>query len=134
MIRRELAVFLVVGTLTVVVDFLAYRGLIGAGLLPLDWAKGAGFLSGTVFAYFANRFWTFSHQDHSPGSAWRFAGLYATTLGANVLINSLMLGLLGGAGAAIQLAFLVATGVSAALNFVGMKLFVFKAAGQPEFP
>lgn len=132
MIRRELAVFLVVGTLTVAVDFLAYRGLLSTGLLPRDWAKGAGFLVGTVFAYIANRFWTFNHQEHIPGSAWRFAGLYATTLGANVQVNRLALGILGDAGEAMQAAFLVATGVSAALNFVGMKLFVFKAASRPD--
>ena len=66
MIRRELAIFLVVGTLTVVIDFLTYRGLIWAQLLGVDSAKGIGFLTGTVFAYFANRFWTFGHKDFMP--------------------------------------------------------------------
>lgn len=127
MIRRELAVFLVVGSLTVLVDFLAYRGLLWSGLLGVDPAKAASFITGTVFAYFANRFWTFGHKPHAAGSWYRFILLYALTLGANVLVNALMLRVLSQIPSAIQLAFLVATGVSAALNFIGMKLFVFKA-------
>jgi putative flippase GtrA len=161
MIRRELAIFLVVGTLTVMIDFLTYRGLIWAQLLGVDSAKGLGFLIGTVFAYFANRFWTFGHKAHAVGSAWRFIILYSLTLTANVLVNAFlisclpiqlpvlldmlkeatplimidqpiyvavndMLNKLLNKEITIQIAFLVATITSAALNFIGMKLFVFK--------
>jgi len=58
--------------------------------------------------------------------------LYASTLGANVLINALSLKLLADMPIAFQLAFLLATGVSASLNFLGMKLFVFKPIPEPE--
>ena len=161
MIKRELAIFLIVGTLTVMIDFLTYRGLVWAQLLGVDSAKGLGFLTGTVFAYFANRFWTFGHKAHAVGSAWRFIILYSLTLVANVQVNSLLIAclpiqlpvLLDMLKAAIQLimidqpiyeevngmlnkllhqeitiqiAFLIATITSAALNFIGMKLFVFK--------
>jgi putative flippase GtrA len=161
MIRRELAIFLVVGTLTVVIDFLTYRGLIWAQLLGVDSAKGIGFLTGTVFAYFANRFWTFGHKVHAVGSAWRFIVVYSLTLGTNVLVNSFLIAWLPSnvpalldeliaaskfvsaynpiyhemniilskilsKETAIQIAFLVATVTSATLNFIGMKLFVFK--------
>jgi len=95
-------------------------------------AKATGFLTGTLFAYFANRLWTFGHTQHQSGSAWRFAVLYASTLGANVLINALALKLLADAMGSVQLAFLLATGVSASLNFVGMKFFVFKASATAE--
>jgi putative flippase GtrA len=132
MIKRELAIFLVVGALTVLVDFVSYRGLIGFGVMAVDMAKATGFLIGTLFAYFANRFWTFGHKPHVRGSAWRFAVLYASTLGANVLINSLALKLFVDAVAAIPLAFLVATGVSSSLNFLGMKFFVFRPSPASE--
>lgn len=132
MIRRELLVFLVVGSLTVLVDFLAYRTLLWGGVPSVALAKGAGFLAGTVFAYFANRAWTFGHSAHRAGSAWRFALLYTVTLGANVLVNAATLDLLDGYGQAVQLAFLAATGVSTCLNFLGMKLFVFRALSHPE--
>ena len=127
MIKRELAIFLVVGTLTVLVDFLTYRGLIWINLLGIDWAKAIGFLVGTLFAYFANRIWTFGHTAHAPGSAWRFSVLYSFTLGANVWVNALALVLMKEALMAVPIAFILATGVSASLNFLGMKLFVFKA-------
>jgi putative flippase GtrA len=55
------------------------------------------------------------------------------TLGTNVLINALALKLLADISAAIQLAFVLATGVSACLNFIGMKLFVFRPIPASEF-
>ena len=132
MIKRELAIFLIVGASTVIVDFICYRGLIEFQFMKVDMAKATGFLVGTLFAYFGNRFWTFGHKPHVPGSAWRFSALYASTLGANVLINALALNLLADVAAAIQLAFLLATGVSACLNFLGMKLLVFKPIPASE--
>ena len=123
---------MIVGVSTVLVDFISYRGLIGFQVMEVDMAKAAGFLVGTLFAYFANRFWTFEHNPHVPGSVWRFSALYASTLGANVLTNALVLKLLADMAIAIQLAFLLATGVSACLNFLGMKLFVFKPIPAPE--
>ena len=91
MTRREITIFLVVGTLTVLVDFLTYRSLVWVALVSVELAKATGFLTGTVFAYFANRLWTFGHKTHAAGSVWRFAFLYAATLGVNVFVNSLML-------------------------------------------
>jgi putative flippase GtrA len=95
-------------------------------------AKAAGFLTGSLFAYFANRFWTFGHKQHAPGSVWRFVVLYTSTLGTNVLINSLALHMLADAVGAIQIAFVFATGVSAGLNFLGMKKFVFRSRLNSE--
>lgn len=132
MIKRELSIFLIVGSLTVLVDYLSYRSLVWSALLGVDAAKATGFLVGTVFAYFANRVWTFGHKTHAPGSALRFAFLYAATLGANVLVNALALSALANISASIQIAFLLATGVSATLNFLGMKLFVFKSSPTSE--
>lgn len=133
MIKRELAIFLVVGASTVAVDFVSYRSLIGFEMMPVGMAKATGFLAGTLFAYFTNRLWTFGNKVHVPGTAWRFAVLYGSTLGANVLINALALKLLADVAATIQLAFLLATGVSACLNFIGMKLFVFRPILASEF-
>lgn len=132
MIKRELVIFLIVGASTVLVDFMTYRGLIEFQVMEVEMAKATGFLVGTLFAYFANRFWTFGHKSHAPGNAWRFLAWYASTLGANVLINALALRLLTEMPTAIQLAFLLATGVSACLNFLGMKLFVFKPIPASE--
>ena len=132
MIKPELAIFLVVGATTVLVDFVSYRGLIRFGGMDVGIAKAAGFLIGTLFAYYANRYWTFGHKSHAQGAALRFVVLYTSTLGANVIINSLVLKLIGNEFAAIQLAFLISTVVSASINFIGMKAFVFRQRPTTE--
>ena len=125
MIKRELLIFLIVGVVTVVIDFLTYQGLILFGVTGIDIAKAAGFVVGTVFAYFANRYWTFGHNRHASGSAFRFSILYVTSLGANVVANAVCLMALSDYLMAVQLAFLFATALSATFNFLGMKHFVF---------
>ena len=125
MIRKEIIVFLIVGTTTVLVDFIAYKLLLWGGI-GYNPAKAVGFITGTVFAYAANRAWTFGHVQHKPNSLPRFCLLYGLTLGTNVLVNRFFLSSLEGMVQAVQIAFLIATGVSATLNFLGMKFFVFR--------
>ena len=132
MIKRELIIFLFVGTLTVLTDFLTYRALTQFQMTEVNIAKAIGFATGTLFAYFANRFWTFGHQQHAVASVWRFLFLYGSTLGTNVLINAIALRIISELSAAVQLAFLLATLVSASLNFLGMKYFVFKSIPASE--
>lgn len=131
MIRKELAIFLVVGSLTALVDYLAYRSIVLVGLLETNLAKGVGFLTGTVFAYVANRLWTFGARAHAGGSVVRFAILYGITLLVNIYGNALMLSILYGFSYSVQVAFVIATGLSATLNFLGMKHFVF-VGKQPD--
>lgn len=117
--------FLIVGMLTVLADFLTYTGLLWSGLEQMWIAKAVGFLSGMLFAYFANKNFTFGNVVPKSGSAVRFAMLYLATLTANVLINMLVLHLLAGFTSALTIAFVLATGCSATLNFIGMKFCVF---------
>lgn len=133
MIKRELLLFLLVGLSTVMIDSATYFGLLSLDIMSVAMAKALGFLLGTLFAYYANRFWTFGHTESPPGSAWRFCLVYASTLLANVLVNALALQMLADIFGGPQLAFLIATGVSATLNFLGMKLFVFIKKPAKEF-
>ncbi len=128
MIRRELCLFCVFGALTVLIDYLTYHGLSSSQHLPLGIAKGVGFIAGTVFAYFVNRFWTFGGKHHKGGGVVRFSLLYALTLLTNIGINELAFVALNTLEGFVQIAFLIATVVSATMNFIGMKFFVFKAA------
>lgn len=128
MIRRQLSVFLVVGGLTVLVDFLVYRGALALRPDSVSVCKVIGFLAGTLFAYVANRWWTFGHTRHGHSSAWRFALLYAVTLGFNTGVNAGVLHVLSDFPWRITAAFLCATGVSCVLNFLGMKFFVFNSS------
>ena len=119
--------FIVIGVIAVVIDFLVYRALLlGMAAGP---AKAGGFIAGAVFAYVFNKSWTF--EAEGGAGAWlRFCLLYGTTLACNVGTNALCLAVLPPGEVSRQVAFVAATGVSAVLNFVGMKLVVFTTPGR----
>ncbi len=135
MIHKEITVFLLVGGLTVFVDFVSYRLLMYAGV-GVAIAKAFGFIAGTGLAYFANRYWTFAHLRPASRNMAKFGALYGATLCVNVVINKLCFEALAPfVLPRVEIAFFVATGCSAILNFLGMKFFVFQAsvsAGQVE--
>jgi len=131
MISREARIFLIVGALTVGVDFLTYHLLLSLTGGDTSIAKAVGFLTGTAFAYVVNRAWTFNQHVHASGSLWRFGLLYGTTLMANVAVNALVLRTGEGLPQITLAAFLLATATSAVLNFLGMKHFVFSPT-QPK--
>jgi putative flippase GtrA len=116
--------FLLVGSTTVLVDAVTYVLLDWAGV-PVDVAKALGFLTGAVFAYFANWRFTFGAR-RSRWSEVLFVVVYALALGLNVSVNSAVRAWLGTDTVGATAAFLVATGLSAVWNFVGMSLFVFR--------
>ena len=126
MIQRQLKIFLIVGVLTVAIDFVIYRSLSFGGLVGQDSAKAIGFISGSLFAYFANKVWTFNSQQPVHSSIFLFAVLYAFTLGANVWVNHLLVINLAPFSFLIETSFLVATMISATLNFMGMKFIIFR--------
>jgi putative flippase GtrA len=130
LIRRQLSVFILVGVLTVLVDFAVYRYLISYWDLTIGLSKGCGFFAGTVFAYAANRLWTFSGKSHAPGSLYRFIPLYISTLAINIGTNSVVLSSFDYLVIIEYLAFFLATACSATLNFFGMKYFVFREANN----
>jgi putative flippase GtrA len=125
----QLRRFLMVGGTTVLVDLLTYAALLWAGMAVAP-AKGIGFVTGTVYAYFANRSFTFA----THGSTARFTGfavLYTVTLAVNVGVNSAVIEL--GAGSMFTAAaFLIATGTSATLNFLGMKFLIFRSSSLAD--
>lgn len=131
-LQGEVGRFLIVGGTTVAIDLASYRLLLWTGLV-VALAKGLGFVAGTIFAYHANRLWTFAAE----GGRRRFVGflaLYAVTLGVNVGVNGGALLLLGGGELALASAFLAATGASATLNFLGMKFLVFNPGAEARGP
>jgi putative flippase GtrA len=125
-VQNQLSRFAFVGCLTVGLDYLAYRLLLWTGI-EVGLAKAGGFIVGSVFAWVANGRWTFKTGRLSGASAMRFALLYASTLGLNVLVNWGSLIALASSSHSKELAFVIATGVSATLNFLAMKTLVFAA-------
>jgi len=127
MIRREAIIFLFVGSATVVTDLAVYDLLLWSEVVDTHLAKGISFVMGLLLSYTANRTLTFGHANHKPGSLGRYLFVYAITLAVNVVVNAVMLTILAQMSSALVFAFIVATGASATLNFLGMKFFVFRA-------
>lgn len=115
--------FLVAGTLTVGVDLAVYHGLMSLSM-PMHAAKGCGFMAGVLFAYVINKQWTFN-ITYYRGMFRRFVCLYLLTLCVNVTVNAACAHMLSPYPYALSLAFVLATGTSAGLNFLGMRFLVF---------
>jgi putative flippase GtrA len=119
-IKKELKRFLVAGIGAVTTDLIAYYLLLD--FLTNDFAKAISFLLGTVVAFLINKYWTFEKYEKSYKEVLQFGVLYSVTLGANVLTNKIVIDYTQ----MVFLAFVVATGVSTVLNFLGQKFWVFK--------
>jgi len=119
-IQKELKRFLVAGLSAVGTDLVTYYMLLN--FLSHDVAKAISFLLGTIVAFVINKYWTFEKHEKSYKEMFQFVILYSATLGANVLTNKIVLN----NTEIVFLAFLIATGVSTVLNFIGQKWWVFR--------
>jgi putative flippase GtrA len=118
-IKRELNKFLCAGLAAVGTDLLAYYLLLN--LLSSELSKGISFIIGSVVAFIINKYWTFKKPKKSYKEIILFGVLYSTTLGLNVMTNKIVLDYTS----MVLVSFLVATGISTILNFVGQKWWVF---------
>lgn len=122
----ELLRFLPVGGLVVLIDLVAYNLLALLGTSPTP-AKAVSFVAGAVFAFYGNRHFTFRRAASGGRDVAAFCAVYAAALIVNLTVNHLALMVLGSvAPLALQVGWLAATACSATLNFVGMKLMVFR--------
>lgn len=119
-IKKELKRFLVAGVSAVGTDLVTYYMLLN--FFNADIAKAISFLLGTIVAFIINKYWTFEKHEKSYKEIVKFGLLYSATLGANVMTNKIVLDMFS----ITILAFLIATGVSTVLNFIGQKGWVFR--------
>jgi putative flippase GtrA len=119
-IKKEIRRFLIAGCSAVGTDLLSYYIMLN--FLSHDIAKTISFVLGTIVAYIINKYWTFEKYEKSYKEILKFGFLYTSTLGANVITNKIILQITD----MVFLAFLMATGVSTVLNFIGQKWWVFK--------
>ena len=124
-LNSQLICFLIVGVLAVIIDYLIYQLFLWFAF-GYNNSKASGFIAGTIFSYFANRSYTFSQIKWVWGSALRFGILYSFTLGTNVLVNHILLITLVRFHLKVLIAFIFVTSLTASLNFLGMKFFVFR--------
>jgi putative flippase GtrA len=119
-IKKEFIKFLLAGLSAIGTDLVTYYILLNFS--PHDIAKTISFIFGSIVAFIINKYWTFKKNRSSYGEIIKFIFLYSITLIVNIIINSSILEYTG----LLFLAFLVATGISTFLNFVGQKWWVFK--------
>lgn len=126
MIRdNQIIRFLFVGSLTVAIDLLFYFLLLYINFDTYI-SKSISFSLGAVFAFYANKKFTFSNSKAGLFKFVIFIILYVCTLLINVISNESFLDLIGRANTSLLLAFIFATILSATINFLGMKYIVFK--------
>ena len=125
LLHNQVGRFLIVGITTVLIDFVIYLLLLFFDF-ETDLSKALSFSGGAIFAYFANRSYTFQSERNGLLRFILFSALYLLTLTINVGMNELVLSVLGEAQLFIVFAFLIATSLSATINYIGMKYIIFK--------
>jgi len=123
-ISNQLKRFLITGVSTTLVDLVCYSAFlyIGMGFML---AKASSFLCAVSFAYIGHRSWTFMTHG-STGRLAAFATLYVCALVFNNAVNLSMLELFGKQVQGIAIAFVIASGTTAAINFTVMRFFIFR--------
>ena len=129
-LKSELLRFALVGGVAVALDAASYGALIHYGQLNPAWAKRTSYALGSVWAYFANKFYTFGRRELRAGEPFLFALVYAAGWFLNSATHDLVLRLVG----LKPVAFLAATALSTASNFLGQKFLVFRRgkSGPPS--
>jgi putative flippase GtrA len=119
---------MIVGLLSVGTDLAVYAGLLAAGL-STPAAKGLGYLAGMAVGFVLNKTWTFGSRAPAGGEAVTYIFLYAVTFAVNIAVNSGVLTMTAGALTGFlhaATAFLVTTGLTTVLNFLGMRFITFR--------
>lgn len=124
--KKQVVKFGLVGITSSAIDLIVYSTFFYVfGIIP-SISKGVGFVSGSIFGFIVNRSWTFKSNRSVKASVVPYAVLYLVSLGLNIATNSGILFVLGkDSFLAFASAFVVATGVAATTNFLGLKFIVF---------
>ena len=120
----QLVRFALVGVLGAAVDYGVYQLSLHLGLWVTA-ARTLSFICGTATVYAINRRWTFGVEGGARRAAG-FALLYGTTFFVIIGVNELALALLPENSWRITLAWVLSQGFGTAVNFVMLRLVVFR--------
>ncbi|MBW7868837.1 MAG: GtrA family protein [Brumimicrobium sp.] len=137
--QKQFIKFVLIGILAVLVDLACYYTFLHIypekmfGFIANDMsAKSTSFICGSLVTYNLNKYWTWKQSDKNNKRLVNFYILYILSMFINVIVNSGMLHFLilypalSFVPKKYLVAFIVATGVSALLNFFGQKWWIFK--------
>lgn len=138
--NKQVIKFTFIGMLAVLTDLAVYYILLNTlpvkvfNLIDIEaFAKTVSFICGLFVTYNFNKLWTWRKRDSSKKRFAKFMALYGSSLVLNVGANMFLLHLLHNNALLMKLpgkyliAFIGATGMSAAYNFAGQKFWVFTA-------
>jgi putative flippase GtrA len=124
----QLRGFVFAGLVGTLIDYGFYH-LYDQWLPPL-FSKGLAFSSATLFVYWMNKFWTFKQPLHSKREISAFFALYTASMLASTSVEGATAGavlpLLAHPRSIKLMAFVLATGTSTIINFIGQKFWVFE--------
>ena len=122
---KEITIFIIVGLITVFIDYLIYIFFFNISVSIL-FSKSFGYISGTIFSYFANKLLTFKDNRIYSKTFFKFILLYIFTLLINTLSNNYLVTIFENNHINfMEISFLISTSISATLNFLGMKFLIF---------
>ena len=126
MINNQLIKFVIIGITVVLIDYIFYLKLLD---IFHDYiiSKGLSFILGSMFSYLLNRLWTFNNSQHSSIRLFKFILLYISTLLINVLTNYSFLLFFENFAFKVYISFLIATIISASINYLVMKYYIFNS-------
>lgn len=118
---KRFSKFAAVGVFATGLDFLVFSFALALDAAPAL-ARGLGYLAGTSCSFFLNRKWVFRH---SAGSwrLFRFLFIYLVS-GSFAVVVQYVLGMSANKPNN-YIVYIIATLVAAAINYAGLKLFVF---------
>ena len=121
-LKTELLRFLLVGGIAVLIDATVYFALVKLAILHPSSSKRVSFACGAIWAFFMNKYYTFSQKQIKVSEPLSFSVVYLV----GWLLNSVTHDILYKWTAIKLVAFLFATAVSTCSNFIGQKLIVFR--------
>ena len=124
--------FIVVGVSSVAIDFTLYMWLVSIDV-PTYLSRGASYFITLLYAYFLNTYYAFKIGEITWRLFLRYWSLYGLVLTFNILLNEALLLLFNKGQSAIIVIYLFVTGVSAIMNFFGLKYYVFPKQNGENF-
>ncbi|WP_239618718.1 GtrA family protein [Cohnella mopanensis] len=121
---KRLAKFAIVGGLNTGVDFAVFCALVYGLGFGSFWAQAISYLVGVANSYLLNRYWTFQVKEkQSAAELVRFIVINLLSFGASTLV----LLSLESWGTEPALAKMISVVCSLAVNYIGYRLWVFRA-------
>ena len=111
--------FLIAGSLVFIIDFFLYKAFFPH--TSIVFAKAVAYIGGTITGFCINKIWTFKSKKFFWREIFKYIFLYTCTAGINTFVNKYVFVFTG----LFIFSYLVATGISTIINFIGQKYFIF---------